>query len=69
MSLPPSTARVIGLALVVSAAVLGFLAVFFWIDPLGLRLERPALVSGVLAIAGAVDLVIGIRYLSQASAR
>lgn len=59
--------QILGIALVASAAVMLVLALLFWNGVIGIAAEARPLLSGALALAGLVDLGVGVKFLQSAA--
>ncbi len=59
--------QILGIALVASAMVMLVLAVLFWTGVIGVPAESRLLLCGALALAGLVDLGVGVRFLQSAA--
>ena len=58
--------RILGVALLLSAVVMGVLAVLFWTGVMYVTAEARPLVAGALVAAAVIDFGVGIAFLRAA---
>jgi hypothetical protein len=64
---PAANRRIVGMALLASAGVMGFIALLFGVGVISVPAETQFIVAIALGAAALVDALIGLRFLLTAS--